>query len=129
MPADLVARSTAIAKEDSALQLTLRFSVADRSALWRAAVQRCVEISGLSPDDVYETLGPPEDPAIEDCLMMMLIPSSAEGFAVEDYQIERIEDCTALYSGETPLPAPRVALEAISELFDGRHPIAPSTVF
>lgn len=129
MPADLVARTTATAKEDSALQLTLRFSVADRSALWRAAVQRCVGISGLSPDDVYETLGPPDDPAIEDCLMMLLIPSVAEGCVVEDYQLQPVVDRSALYSGETPLPAPRVPLEAISGLFDGRHPVAPSTVF
>ena len=108
------------------VNLTFQFSITDPAALWRAAAQRCMNGTGLSPEDVFETLGPPEDPSVEDCLAMLLSAPLIPGCAIEDMAIEAAEDDLLPLAGEAPIPAPRLPIEAMSGLFDPRLQPNPS---
>lgn len=73
-------------------QLTLRLSVEDIAALWRAAAERCIAGSDLTPDDVGETIGPVEDPSIEECLTMIMLGRDLAGCRMLDFSLKAVDD-------------------------------------
>ncbi|HEX7852888.1 MAG TPA: hypothetical protein VF503_04255 [Sphingobium sp.] len=85
-------------------RLTLELSVEDSSRLWDAAAARYREGVGLSLAEVMETIGPREDPSIEDCLMTIALPQGVDGCLLTDFDLTRIEaDSTG---GKRPIQPP-----------------------
>jgi hypothetical protein len=70
------------------LQLILTLCVDDAEKLWNAAVQRCAQVAeGLTLDEIVETIGPREDPSIEDCIKMLALSSTLAGCTIADILI------------------------------------------
>ncbi|AGH49110.1 MULTISPECIES: hypothetical protein [Sphingomonas] len=68
-------------------RLTLQLSVEDACALWDAAAERCMSVGGLTIEDVEETLGPRQDPSIEDCLITLALPARIAGCTLTDFNL------------------------------------------
>lgn len=63
-------------------EFRLKLRVENPAALWQAAARRCG--SGIDPsfddiDDIVDLIGPPEDPSIADCLMVLALPDRIAG--------------------------------------------------
>lgn len=71
--------------------LTLELLVEDGARLWDAAAARYREGIGLSLAEVMETIGPREDPSIEDCLMTIALPDHVEGCTLTDFKLTPVE--------------------------------------
>lgn len=96
--------------------LTVKLSVEDVSALWDLVARRCRDEGGLSPEDIAETIGPREDPSIEDCLLMAALPTRIDGCTMLDVGLRRPSTQFAEHDGWKPRqrldPASlRIALE------------------
>jgi hypothetical protein len=81
---------------NSEFDVILKFSIKDSHPLWQAAAQRLRE-RGLDADDIDETLGPIEDPAIRDCLLTLVMPDPIDGC--------RLQEVDAYQGGMTPVVA------------------------
>jgi hypothetical protein len=68
-------------------RLTLELSVEDSSRLWDAAAARYRDGIGLSLTEVMETIGPREDPSIEECLITIALPEGVEGCILTDFNL------------------------------------------
>lgn len=75
----------------------LKFAVRDPARLWRAAAQ-LLQMGGLDADDVDETIGTIDDPSIDDCLATILLPRTADGCDVIDFEIQHGIDHDGLYA-------------------------------
>lgn len=71
-------------------QVTLTLTVSDIAALWAAAAQRGLAAPGSDPADVYEVIGPREDPSVADCIAMLAGPVSVPGCSLDDLEIAGI---------------------------------------
>lgn len=83
--------------------VTLAISVDDVAALWAAAAEICVRDAGLSADEVDETIGPREDPSIEDCLTILALPTRLAGCEVVDFSLKIANDAlnaTAIHAND-----------------------------
>ncbi len=67
-------------------EIILKLTVRDVALLWRAAAQRLFS-GGLEADDIDETIGPIDDPAIDDCLATLALPKSVDGCSLVDFNI------------------------------------------
>lgn len=85
-------------------RLTLEFSVEDSSRLWDAAAARYRKGVGLSLAEVMETIGPREDPSIEDCLMTIALPQGVEGCILTDFDLTQVEDASMCKKRSAQLP-------------------------
>ncbi len=69
----------------SEFDVILKFSVTDSGPLWHAAAQRLRNL-GLGDDDIDDTLGPIDDPAIRDCLLTLAMPDPVDGCRLEEVE-------------------------------------------
>lgn len=69
--------------------INLRIAVADGAALWRAAAeQMLMQTSGeISRQEIEDVLGPMDDPAVSDCLALVIGPRPVAGCIFEDFDI------------------------------------------
>lgn len=58
--------------------ISLKLSIDNPVSLWKAASRR-LEGAGLGLDDIEETIGSPDDPQIEDCLVTLMFPLDIAG--------------------------------------------------
>ncbi len=72
--------------------INLTLSVTDPEALWIAAAGRLLDVPEATLEDVYELIGPREDPSISDCIVVMAKPHSFAGVAMDDFWIENLRD-------------------------------------
>lgn len=63
----------------------LKVAVESVSELWQAAALSCVRNNDLTDADIADTIGPCEDPSIEDCLAMLALPDSIAGCRMIDF--------------------------------------------
>ncbi|NIJ20825.1 hypothetical protein FHS95_002517 [Sphingomonas naasensis] len=90
---------------NSAFTATLTLTVDDAEALWNAAAEKALQ-AGMALSDVLDTIGPREDPAIGDCLAMLLVPAGVAGCALDDFAV----DATPIATAEIiPMPLTRAA--------------------
>jgi hypothetical protein len=76
--------------EQPGYQVTLTLKVSDVAALWAAAARRGLAAPGATPDDVYDVIGPREDPSLADCIAMLTGPVSVPGCSLDDLEIAEI---------------------------------------
>lgn len=74
----------------------LKFSILDTRPLWEAAAHRLQE-HGLDMEEIADTIGPAEDPAVQDCLIALTIPQAILGSQLEAISVQ---------SGKAPTPPP-----------------------
>lgn len=67
-------------------EVILKFSVKDANLLWRAAAQR-LQDSALELDEIEDTIGPVDDPVLQDCLMLLAMPEAIEGCVLAEADI------------------------------------------
>lgn len=79
-------------KSPKEYKLTLMLAVDDATGLWNAAAKSFIENPDMTMEDVEETLGPREDPMIEDCLVTMAIPRNLVGCRLLDLSIRPLND-------------------------------------
>ncbi|TFI59644.1 hypothetical protein E2493_04015 [Sphingomonas parva] len=75
---------------DPGYQVTLTLKVSDVAALWAAAAQRGLASPGSRPADVYDVIGPREDPALAECIAMLAAPALVPGCFVDDFEVEAL---------------------------------------
>lgn len=111
--------------EKGAYRISLTVSVDDVDALWAAAAAKALGMPGMTLEDVYDVLGPREDPAIADCLSMLAAPPRMPGCTLEDFAVERLADVAsarrpaARPSSVAPLVASRPTRMAPIGLYRG----------
>ena len=71
-------------------QVTLTLKISDVAALWAAAAQRGLAAPGSCPADVYDVIGPREDPALAECIAMLAAPALVPGCFVDDFEVEAL---------------------------------------
>ncbi|PSJ41963.1 hypothetical protein [Allosphingosinicella deserti] len=71
-------------------QVTLTLKVSDVAALWAAAAQRGLAAPGTNPADVFDVIGPREDPSLADCIAMLAGPVSVPGCSLDDLEIAEL---------------------------------------
>ncbi len=69
----------------SEYDVILKFSITDSGRLWQAAAQRLRNL-GLDAEDIDDTLGPIDDPAIRDCLLTLTMPDPVDGCRLEEFE-------------------------------------------
>ena len=75
-----------VSETGKAYTLTLTLNVEDARALWTAAADKALQ-AGMALSDVLDTIGPREDPAVADCLAMLIAPSAIAGCMLDDLQV------------------------------------------
>ena len=99
-----------------AYEVVLKVTVMDIDALWHGAARRLRE-AGLSPQDIDDTVGPQEDPAVSDCLSVLALPE-IDGCRITDFQIRACRKASPIVKlAERPSYAPpRPALDRAADL-------------
>jgi hypothetical protein len=69
-------------------RISIAVDVINARALWNAALSRGLMAPGATFEDVVDTIGPCDDPAIADCLAMLALPADLKGCSVEDFAID-----------------------------------------
>ena len=75
-----------VEESPSNYEVILKLTVRDVALLWRAAAERLCS-GGLEADDIDETIGSIDDPAINDCLATLALPMSVDGCALVDFHV------------------------------------------
>ena len=96
-----VARALAeqgLAEPAKDVRVYLRFSVEDDKALWDAATQKALTMPGMRLEDVVDVIGPRDDPAIAECIAMLVGPVPLPGCALVQFEVGkslagRYSDC------------------------------------
>lgn len=73
-----------------AYQVTLTLKVSDVAALWAAAAQRGLSVPGSTPADVYDVIGPREDPALAECIAMLTAPAAMAGCVLDEFDVDQL---------------------------------------
>ena len=63
-------------------RISISVDVINARALWNAALSRGLMAPGATFEDVVDTIGPCDDPAIADCLAMLALPADLKGCSV-----------------------------------------------
>ncbi|MDB5671897.1 MAG: hypothetical protein JWO25_2856 [Alphaproteobacteria bacterium] len=71
----------------SRFSIELSLSVADDRGLWAAAAEKGLAVPGATLEDVYELIGPREDPDLGGCLAMLTAPSAIAGCELHDFEV------------------------------------------
>lgn len=69
-------------------RISIAIDVVNTRALWNAALSRGLMAPGATFEDVVDTIGPCDDPAIADCLAMLALPGDLKGCLVDDLTID-----------------------------------------
>lgn len=69
-------------------QFTLNLRVDCEGALWHAAAKHCSLSSAMPVDDIIDLIGPAEDPSIEECLLVLALPSRVAGCEMLDVRLD-----------------------------------------
>lgn len=69
-------------------RISIAIDVVNPRALWNAALSRGLMAPGATFEDVVDTIGPSDDPAIVDCLAMLALPADLKGCSIEDFTID-----------------------------------------
>ena len=69
-------------------RISIAIDVVNTRALWNAALSRGLMAPGATFEDVVDTIGPCDDPAIADCLAMLALPADLKGCLVDDFTID-----------------------------------------
>lgn len=69
-------------------QFTLNLRVDSQEALWRAAAKHCRLSSAMPVDDIIDLIGPVEDPSIEECLLVLALPTRIAGCEMLDVRLD-----------------------------------------
>lgn len=69
-------------------RISIAIDVVSPRALWNAALSRGLMAPGATFEDVVDTIGPSDDPAIVDCLAMLALPADLKGCSIEDFTID-----------------------------------------
>ncbi|RJF85751.1 hypothetical protein [Sphingomonas cavernae] len=64
----------------------MKLVVDDAGELWNLAAKRCLD---WTSDEIDETIGPREDPSIEDCLAMVALPAPIAGCRMIDVALRK----------------------------------------
>lgn len=72
----------------SEYHITLKLVVEDTGELWNLAAQRCID---WTAEEIAETIGPREDPSIEDCLAMVTLPTAIAGCRMVDIALHNFD--------------------------------------
>ncbi|MFM9977373.1 MAG: hypothetical protein ACKVOP_04920 [Sphingomonadaceae bacterium] len=88
-------------------RLTFAISIGDPQALWAAAAASLLNHPDMTLGDVLDTIGPREDPSVEDCITALATPLTIAGCAVEDFWID------ALQPGDDASAAPQITRDAL----------------
>lgn len=70
--------------------VTMTLDVTDARGLWNAALRRGLLAPDATYQDVVDTIGPCEDPAIMDCLTMLAMPADLQGCAIDAFTIDPV---------------------------------------
>lgn len=74
------------------IQLVLTFSVDDAERLWDAAALRCTQVSDeLTLADIIETIGPREDPSLEDCIKILTLAPGLAGCTISSILVRQAQ--------------------------------------
>ena len=73
-------------------RVEFRFSVRDSRSLWAAAAAKALAIGLMTLEDVEETLGPSEDPSIDDCIALLAEPCPVPGCTLAGFNVTHIPD-------------------------------------
>lgn len=71
-------------------RVELRFSVRDARSLWAAAAAKALAIGLMTLEDVEDTLGPCEDPSIDDCIALLAEPGPVPGCTLAGFHVTRL---------------------------------------
>jgi len=91
-------------------EVILKLTVQDVASLWRAAAQQLYS-GGLESDDVDETIGPIDDPVINDCLATLTLPKAVEGCDLVDFDVHLGSRPGRLFGADDRPAAVRPALD------------------
>lgn len=61
----------------------------DARSLWAAAAAKALTIGLMTLEDVEATLGPSEDPSVEDCIALLVEPLPVPGCTLSAYEVTR----------------------------------------
>lgn len=87
-------------------QITFTVSVQNADALWRAALWRHEQISEyLTQDDMVESIGPREDPCVEDCLTTMALSFALDGCSINDIEVQFSEPLVIRHAPAQTMPS------------------------
>lgn len=110
--------------------VSLTLSLEDAAALWSAAAATAMAAPGMTIDDVVDTIGPREDPSIEDCIAMLAQPGRFSGCAVTAMECVRVGDVAStgrIDDGQAIEPAPARKREwRTSRLINPVHRMTPA---
>ncbi|MBO9713502.1 hypothetical protein [Sphingomonas sp.] len=71
----------------TAFDVTFTLTVHDARLLWAAAADRLRRTPGLTEEDVEETIGTVEDPAIAECISVLAAPAQIPGCMPERFEV------------------------------------------
>lgn len=71
-------------------RVEFRFSVRDARSLWAAAAAKALAIGLMTLEDVEDTLGPCEDPSIDDCIALLAEPGPVPGCTLTGFHVTRL---------------------------------------
>ncbi len=71
--------------------VVIRVAVDDVALLWRRAAAHLLSVGGLDEAGLDETIGPREDPAIADCLSVLLGPMPGLGIRYELFAVRSVQ--------------------------------------
>lgn len=72
--------------------IVIRVAVGDPALLWRRAAAHLLTFNGLDAESLEATIGPREDPALAECLAVLLAPVQNAGLNCEMFTISHIEN-------------------------------------
>ena len=71
-------------------RVEFRFNVRDARSLWAAAAAKALAIGLMTLEDVEDTLGPCEDPSIDDCIAFLAEPNPVPGCTLSGFSVTRL---------------------------------------
>jgi hypothetical protein len=83
-------RSAALPEVDGDGQdyrVAITFKVRDVRSLWAAAAAKALAVGLMTLEDVEATLGPSEDPCVEDCIAFLTQPAPIPGCTLTAFDV------------------------------------------
>lgn len=82
--------------DDLDYRVTIAFKVRDVRTLWAAAAAKAIATGLMTLEDVETTLGPSEDPCVEDCIAFLTQPAPLPGCALTAFDVSPLSEESGL---------------------------------
>lgn len=93
------------ADQSTGFTVSVSLVVEDAQRLWAAAAERGLAAPGATLADVLDTIGPREDPAIAECIAMLMAPPAVPGCGLDSFTVR--EAAPTAHAHRIQLPMPR----------------------